>query len=106
METKYWPEGIFTKNWVVSQVLHRYVNGPVPPIGFSVILPLLNPLHVIYPIELKFDNGDGWVIVIVSVNAQPWKSVIVYGYTPAGIGILFGIETAVSYTHLTLPTKA
>ena len=34
-------------------------------------------------------------MTIVSVKIHPCKSVIVYGYTPAGIGILFGIETVV-----------
>jgi hypothetical protein len=62
---------------VVCALLHKYVYGDVPPLGVTVAVPLLGPLHNISVCVVVAEIADGWVITTDFTEVQPFASVTV-----------------------------
>ena len=57
----------------------------------------------ILQVAASIDDNWSWAVVDGNREEDPWE--VIKGYLEAG-GVRYFGSTAVSYTHLTLPTKA
>ena len=82
--TPYSPAGTPVSVGPVAPVDQRKAYGPVPPCGTTVALPDAPPKHSTPSEAISAARGPGCVMLTLAVAGQPFASVTVTLYSPAG----------------------